>query len=166
MKTRDLTLISASAAVISVCAWISIPSAVAFSMQLFGIFCSLFLLGGKRGLVSLLVYVLLGCAGLPVFSGFSGGLGVLFGPTGGFIPGFLAAGLVMWALEKHSRECIRAGAALVVIYLFGSVGYWLYAGGSFAAALLVCVVPYIIPDVLKLCLAHLAAGRLKKLLKI
>lgn len=166
MKARDLTLISASAAVISVCAWISIPSAVAFTMQLFGIFCSLFLLGGKRGTLSVLIYVLLGCAGLPVFSGFSGGFGVLFGPTGGFIPGFLAAGLVMWALEKYSCACVRAAAALAAVYLFGSIGYWLHAGGSFAAALLVCAVPYVVPDVLKLCLAQLAAGRLKKLLKI
>lgn len=166
MKARDLTLISVLAAVMAVCAWIAIPAAVSFTMQVFGVFCALFLLGGKRGFFAVLVYVLLGAIGLPVFSGFGGGFGVLLGPTGGFILSFPAAALVMWALENRLSVIWSAAAALALIYITGTVWFWLFTGGSLAPAILVCAAPYILPDAAKLALAYFAAGRLKKTLKI
>ena len=90
MKTRDLTLIAVFAAVIAVCAWISIPAAVPFTLQTLGIFLAVGLLGGRRGTISVGVYLLLGAVGAPVFSGFNGGIGYLLGATGGYLLGFLA----------------------------------------------------------------------------
>lgn len=89
-KTRDIVFIGIFAALIAICSWISIPTTVPFTLQTMGVFTAVGLLGGKRGSLAVLVYILLGLVGLPVFAGFSGGVGVLFGTTGGYIIGFLA----------------------------------------------------------------------------
>ena len=93
-KALDLAYIALMAALIALCAWISVPlGPVPFTMQTFGIFAALGLLGGRRGTLAFLIYLLLGIVGLPVFSGFSAGAGVLFGATGGYLLGYLAAAL-------------------------------------------------------------------------
>ena len=91
LETRDLVLIAQCAAMMTVCSWISVPAAVPFTMQTFGVFMAIGLLGGKRGTAAVAVYLLLGAAGLPVFSGFTGGIGHIVGPTGGYPIGFMAA---------------------------------------------------------------------------
>lgn len=98
-KALDLAYIALMAALIALCAWISVPlGPVPFTMQTFGIFAALGLLGGRRGTLAFLSYLLLGIVGLPVFSGFSAGAGVLFGATGGYLLGYLAAALLFWGL--------------------------------------------------------------------
>ena len=77
------------AVVIAICSWISIPTVVPFTLQTFAVFLAVAILGGKRGTLSVIVYVLLGADGLPVFSGFKGGFGVLLNTTGGYIIGFI-----------------------------------------------------------------------------
>ena len=88
-KTYDLAYIAIFAVLIAICSWISIPAAVPFTLQTFGVFIAVGVLGGKRGSLSVLVFILLGAIGIPVFANFSGGIGVLAGPTGGYIIGFL-----------------------------------------------------------------------------
>ena len=88
MKTIDLAYMALGAVIIAVCSWISIPTVVPFTLQTFAVFSVLGLLGGKRGTISVLIYILLGAVGVPVFAGFSGGFGVILGPTGGYIIGF------------------------------------------------------------------------------
>ena len=88
------------AVVIAICSWISIPTVVPFTLQTFAVFLAVAVLGGKRGTLSVIVYVLLGAVGLPVFSGFKGGIGVLLNTTGGYIIGFIFSALLMWAFEK------------------------------------------------------------------
>lgn len=166
MKAREITLISVFAALTAVCAWISIPAPVSFTLQTFGVFFALYLLGGKRGFLSVLVYVLLGCVGLPVFSAFRGGLGVLLGPSGGFIIGFLAAALVMWALENRISKLWCSISALSAVYVLGCLWYGLYSGESLSVVFTVCVLPHVLPDILKLWLANIAAKRLDKQVKM
>ena len=84
-KTYDLVYISMFTVLIAICSWISIPAAVPFTLQTLGVFLAVGILGGKRGTMAVLVYILLGAIGIPVFAGFSGGIGVLTGTTGGFI---------------------------------------------------------------------------------
>ena len=72
-KLTDMILIGLFAALIAVCAQIQIPAAVPFTLQTFAIFLAVGLLGGKRGTVSVVIYILLGMVGLPVFAGFKGG---------------------------------------------------------------------------------------------
>ena len=81
VKALDLIYIAIGAALISICSWISIPTAVPFTLQTFAVFLVLLLLGGERGTIATLIYILLGAVGVPVFAGFSGGVGILFGST-------------------------------------------------------------------------------------
>ena len=176
MKTRDLTLIAVFAAVITVCAWISIPAAVPFTLQTLGIFLAVGLLGGRRGSAAVLVYILLGAAGLPVFAGFTGGVGILLGPTGGYILGFLFMALVYWLGERRAGGALKGTAALLLLglllcYAFGTA--WFMAVYSMntgpiglAAALAWCVLPFIVPDLIKLALALLLVRNLSKHLKL
>ena len=117
MKTRDLSLIAVFAAVIAVCAWISIPAAVPFTLQTLGIFLAVGLLGGRRGTISAAVYLLLGAVGAPVFSGFNGGIGYLLGATGGYLLGFLAMAAVMWGLTAALGDGPPAMALAMVLGL-------------------------------------------------
>ena len=97
-KTYDLAYIAIFAVLIAICSWISIPATVPFTLQTFAVFMAVGLLGGKRGTIAVLTYVLLGAIGVPVFAGFSGGVGALLGNSGGYIVGFIFSALVMWAI--------------------------------------------------------------------
>ena len=99
-KTYDIVYIAVFAVIMAICSWISIPTTVPFTLQTFGVFIAVGILGGKRGTLAVLVYIILGAIGVPVFSGFTGGVGILVGTTGGYIIGFLFSALVMWLMEK------------------------------------------------------------------
>ena len=160
--TRKLTRCALFAAMMALCAWIGVPLGhTVFTMQTFGVLLALGLLGGKRGTVSILCYLLLGAAGLPVFSGFRGGIGAILGPTGGYLWGFLATGLVFWLIEKWSRPVAMA-AGIAACYACGTVWYMNYTGGALAAVLAQTVLPYLIPDAVKLILALRLTRRLKR----
>lgn len=167
-KTQILTRTAMGAVIIALCAWISIPAAVPFTLQTFGIFLVLAVLGPRQGTVSILVYILLGLIGLPVFAGFSGGPGALIGPTGGYILGFALIGVVCLLTEKlplpgTARLIFGSLVGLAVCYGFGTLWFIQVAamGGkvyNLPAVLGMCVVPFILPDCIKLVLA-LAVGR-------
>ncbi|MEQ2442087.1 biotin transporter BioY [Pseudoflavonifractor sp. CLA-AP-H29] len=170
MKTRNLVLTGVMAALLAVCAWISIPTTVPFTLQTMGVFLAVGLLGGKLGSLAVGVYLLLGAVGLPVFSHFTGGIGALASTTGGYLLGFLLIALVMWAAEAllGKGPLVYLGSAVVglaVCYLFGSVWFlYLYSAGGASADMLTvlgwCVFPFIVPDLIKLALAFALARRL------
>ena len=174
-KAYDLVLIALFAALMALCAWVTVPYAVPFTMQTFGVFLALLLLGGKRGTICMVVYLLLGAVGLPVFSGFRGGVGALVGSTGGYLVGFIVSALLMWALSgfaRKSRWTLVASMALslAACYAFGTAWFVIVsvrAGKAMTvgAALSMCVLPYIVPDAAKLWLACVLARRLKKFVK-
>ncbi|MDO4529372.1 MAG: biotin transporter BioY [Lachnospiraceae bacterium] len=175
MKTIDLAYMALGAVIIAVCSWISVPTTVPFTMQTFAVFCILGLLGGKRGTISILVYILLGAVGVPVFAGFSGGFGIIIGPTGGYIVAFVLMGLLYWLIEvlfgtKLYIRIIAMLAGLLVCYAFGTAWFMVvYARQtgpmSLGAALASCVVPFIVPDLIKMALALLITSRVGKYLK-
>lgn len=175
-KTRNMVYIAMFAVLISICSWISIPSAVPFTMQTFGIFLAVAVLGGKRGSLAVLVYLLLGLVGVPVFAGFSGGIGCLAGTTGGYIVGFQLTALVMWAMEvmlgkKNWVLFVSMVLGTAACYAFGTVWFmYVYARTTGAiglgTALGWCVIPYIIPDLLKAALALALRGRLCRAIRI
>ena len=168
MSVRDLSRAALFAALMALCAWISIPAPVPFTLQTFALFLAPGLLGGRLGAAAVGAYLLLGAFGLPVFAGFSGGIGALLGPTGGFLLGFLPAALVMWGAEAalgRSEPVFLASAVLGqgLCYLFGSAWYAFgYAGGAagLPAALSACVLPFLLPDAAKLALAFALRRRL------
>ena len=164
---RSMVLCGMFSALIALCAWLSIPAGhIAFTMQTFGVFLALEVLGGKWGTVSILIYLLLGMAGAPVFAGFQGGLYPLVGPTGGFLWGFLLAGAVYWAAEKLCKP-LGVILGMLVCYFCGCWWFQTYAlTGGFRAAAVQCVVPYLIPDGIKLTLARSLAKRLRRHIKM
>lgn len=162
MKLQNLVRCGCCAALMAVCAWLAVPVGdAAFTMQTFGVFLTLLLLGGGKGTASCVVYLLLGAVGLPVFSGFQGGLGVLFGPTGGYLWGFLVLCLCFWTLKKPLGDLVAMVFGLVLCYACGTIWFFVAYGGSFWAVLLKCVVPYVIPDGVKLFLALTLRKRLR-----
>ena len=171
LTVKHMVQCSICAALLAISAWISIPMPqVSFTMQSFAVFFTLGLLGGRLGVISLLIYLVMGAVGLPVFSGFRGGLGVLLGVTGGYIWGFFLAGLVYWAVTAifGQRFRSRLGAmilAMAVCYLCGTCWYQQVYGGSLWAVISVCVLPYLIPDGVKIALAISLADRLKRFVK-
>ena len=173
LRTLDLAYIALFSVLIAISSWLSIPFPVPFTLQTFAVFLTLMTLGGQRGFYAVLVYLLMGAAGLPVFSGFQGGFGVFLGATGGYLTGFLASAFLYRILtSKHtspSRTVIAALAGLLTCYSIGtlwfSVGYASESVAGIRAALLLCVVPYVIPDLVKLALAFVLSRRLKQYLK-
>ncbi len=166
---RTISYIALGAAVIALSALITVPFAIPFTLQSFGVFAVLLLLGGKKGLLAVVGYVALGLVGLPVFSGFQGGVGVLFGPTGGFICGFVVAALIYWLCEavlggRPWAKITAVSLGMLACYALGSLQYCIYVGDiGFFAALSACVLPYILPDALKLFLAFKAAKLIPKI---
>ena len=164
---RELVLSAFFAALTAVCSWISIPAAVPFTLQTFAVFLTLLLLPARQGILAIAVYLLLGTAGLPVFSGFRGGPSVLFGPTGGYLTGFLLTGLVALIFEKlrwtgFPLKLCGLALGLLLCYTAGTVWFVLtYTAGpmTVGTALSLCVLPFLIPDGIKLALAALIARR-------
>ncbi len=175
MKTKDMAYIALMAVLMSVCSWLSVPAAIPFTMQTYAVFTALLLLGGRRGSIAVAVYIALGAVGLPVFSGFAGGVGKLMGPTGGYIIGFVFTGLCYWLFErlfgdKLWAKLIGLALGLAVCYVFGTVWFvQVYSATkpiSYASALGICVFPFVLPDIAKMALAVLTERVLKKHINI
>ena len=174
-KVLDLVYIAIGAALIAICSWISIPTAVPFTLQTFAVFFVLLALGGERGTLATLVYVLLGAVGVPVFAGFSGGIGILLGNTGGYIIGFLFTGLIYILFTKFFKKnivmkVVALVLGLAVCYAFGTAWFMhVYMKSSGEVGLLTvlgwCVFPFIIPDLLKLALAVVISKRIEPVIK-
>lgn len=176
MKARNMALCAQFAALLAVCAWIAIPVGdTVFTMQTFGVFLALGLLGGKRGTAAIFVYLALGAVGLPVFTGFRGGIGALVGITGGYLSGFLLSGLVYWLVTglwggSGKVRLLAMVAGLLVCYAFGCLWYrfgYVENGKPLGIVMIFvkCVLPYLLPDGCKLALAFYLTGRLKRFIK-
>ena len=171
-KTRDIVYMSVFTAMISICSWISIPANIPFTLQTMGVFTTVGLLGGKRGTLTVLTYILLGAIGIPVFAGLTGGVSVLLGTTGGYIIGFLLSALLMWGIETimGRNQIVLAFsmiAGLIVCYVFGTAWFMMiYTQHSgvigLSTVLGLCVIPFIIPDLIKIGVALFLTNRLKK----
>lgn len=171
-KLKRLILISLFTALIAVSSFITIPSPVPFTLQTLGIFCTLTILGGRSGTIAVLIYIFIGLTGLPVFSGFSGGPGHLLSATGGYITGFVLCALTYWLITHFSHKPWSQTAGLLsglfVCYTTGTLWYaFVYLGDitliSLSSAFIVCVVPFIIPDIIKMLVAVIISRRLQKL---
>ena len=174
-KIKDIVLIALFSAIIVVCSFITIPAVVPFTLQTFAVFLCLNVLGARKGVISIFIYIFLGVIGLPVFSGFNGGIGALLNVTGGYIVGFIFSALIFWvitsAFNKKTREIIKIIASfsgLIGCYIFGTLWYvlsYIKNGDtiSFISALTICVLPFIIPDILKIILSVAISEKITKL---
>ncbi len=172
--TRELAMIAMGAALIAVCSWIAVPAAIPFTLQTFAVCLVTALFGLRMGLWTVAVYLLLGAVGVPVFSGFKGGLGALLGATGGYLAGFLFTALVVGlAVDQFGRKLpvliVSMVLGILLCYTFGTAWFVLvYSRSSgpigVGTALGWCVLPYLLPDAVKIALATLLVGRLYPIL--
>lgn len=171
-RTKDVALCGLFVALITICSWISIPLTVPVTMQTFAIFLCAGLLGTKRGLIATLCWILMGTIGVPVFAGFQGGPQVIMGPLGGYILGFVVTILIVGiTCEKIGRKPLVMGISmfigLVLCYAIGTVWFmYMYAQSAgpigIGATLSMCVLPFVIPDLVKLVIAVFLAKRLER----
>ncbi|MGN0160865.1 MAG: biotin transporter BioY [Lachnospiraceae bacterium] len=177
LKTLDIAYIGMFVALMAICSWISIPTpwGISFTLQTFAVFAAIAVLGLGRGFLAVLVYIIIGAVGVPVFAGFSGGFGALMGTTGGYIIGFLASAVVTGLVLKFGGKKVYMMAiamllGLVVCYAFGTVWFMVvYARTNAAVGLMTalswCVFPYVIWDVLKIALAILLEKRVGRFIR-
>ena len=166
-RTAGPVRVALSVALMAVCAWIQFPMVIPVTMQTFAVLTVSCLLGPRQGVLAVLVYLLLGLIGVPVFSGFQGGGAVLFSATGGYLTGFLFTAAITGALSRNPGRLVSAMVlGQAVCYLFGTLWFSsVYAAGTgFGAALQLCVLPYLLPDALKIALAVPVVRRVRPLL--
>ncbi len=170
LSVEELTRIALSVALLAICSWISVPLMIPVTLQTFAVCLITALLGLKSGLWAVSAYILLGAAGLPLFSGFRGGPAALLGTTGGYIAGFLFTALAVGLGGKRFGRRLPALLLSMVLgvllcYAFGTAWFMMvYTRNSGPVSLGVvlswCVLPYLIPDGIKILLAALLARRL------
>ncbi len=162
LPAAAVALCGVMAALLAVSSWISVPFApVPFTLQTLAVLVTGGLLGRLWGPVSVLVYLLIGLVGVPVFAGFQGGPGTLFGPLGGFLFGFVLAAFIMGSATDLARRrglraksslvilCLGAAAAALAIYLPGLPWLMASTGLPLSKALSAAFFPFLIPDALK-----------------
>ena len=169
IRVKDMVLTALMAAVLCVMSpWSLNIGPVPVSLSLFAIYLTLHLLGWKKGTVAVLLYILIGLVGIPVFSNFTGGPGKLFGPTGGFILGYIPMALLTGLLLDFIYEKTKGIKALIltvigsfvctwVLYLLGTLWYMFSAGVTFLSAMSITVLPFLLIDLLKNILAAVIA---------
>ncbi len=163
-----ITAVSLMTALMAAASMVSVPLTVPVTLQTLAFYLSLLLVGGRLTAVSTLVYLALGAVGVPVFSGFGAGVGRLFDSTGGFLFGLLIAALLFWALERPAGKWISLGVSVCAIYLCGTLWYalvYLDGLGSLGAAAAVCVLPFLLPEALKLAAAIAVSRRLAPIIR-
>ncbi len=168
--TRAMVFCAMCVALMAVCAQIAVPLPIPFTMQTFAVFTAICLLDMKWAVFSIICYITMGGLGLPVFAGFKGGAQAVFGPTGGYMIGFVFAALLSGMLyrrtNRFSGRLLSLCAGLAVCYLFGTVWFMaVYSNDiSLWSALMTCVIPFVIPDIIKAVLAILISDKLRSFL--
>ncbi len=165
----NMATVSMCVALISLFSWIYIPFAINITLQALAIFIISSVFKPKISLSAVLIYILLGVCGLPVFSGFGAGVGTLFGPTGGYILSFAAFPLIIYIFTRNkptsaSLKFIGMSVSLVFSYVLGTLWYYIsFASKSditFTQLLCICVLPFLITDIIKILIAVTVSQRL------
>lgn len=172
MKTIDMVLCSIFAAIMCVFSMITIPiGVVSITLAVFGVMLTALTLGTRRAVISIALFILIGSIGLPVFSGFKGGISVLFGPTGGYITSYIFMALTVGLLTKKLPtnktaaffiKILACLAGLIVCYAFGTLQFIFLQSVNITQALWLCVIPFIPFDIVKIICAITISDVIKR----
>jgi hypothetical protein len=170
MSTKNISIIALMSAIICILAPISIPlgfTDIPISLGLFAILITAYVLTPTQAVISVLIYILLGSFGLPVFSKYTGGIGVLFGPTGGYIIGYLATvSISSYIIHKFPGNILYQAISLVIgvilCYLLGTIWFSMQKVMPFSKALILCVFPFIPADILKIIISIFIGNEINK----
>jgi len=168
-SVQKMAIIALMTAVLCILAPISIPvfiSPVPVSLGVLAVYLTAYVLSPLDATISVIIFILLGTFGLPVFSGYSGGLSKLVGPTGGYIIGFLFT-VYISSLFIHMKkgiifDVIGMITGLALCYILGTIWFSYQQGKGFIASLLLCVVPFLIGDAIKIIVAVILGTQLNK----
>lgn len=165
---RSIAEISIFTALLAILSQFVIPMTVPITLQSLGVMLACMILGGKRAMAAICAYIALGAVGVPVFSFFGGGIGVLTGPLGGYIFGFLAVTFTVWlfehlSLERGASRAIGCVVGLLPCYFLGALQYGFTSSSplSLSEILKICILPFVIPDILKAFIAFFIFNRIK-----
>ena len=167
-STIKYTMCALFVAFISICSQIAIHiGPIPISMSLLAIFMAGLILGMKYGTLSVIVYILLGITGIPVFAGAKGGFAVILGPTGGFLIGYiLCTFIVGFVAERFNNKkiyiVIGMVISVVVCYIPGVLWYCFITGNTFEMSLKLCVIPFIPGDVIKIIISLILYSKISK----
>ena len=166
MKTRDIVLIGVFAAMICVFAPFSVPvGPIPISLASFAVYIAS-ALGAKKGCAAVGIYILIGALGLPVFSGFSGGISKIAGLTGGYIIGYMFCALLSGIIieragNKKSAYPMAFIIGTAILYAFGTAWFMIQSGNGLYESLLACVIPFLIGDAVKITAASVIVYRMR-----
>ena len=168
LKTR--ILIALFSVILLICSRISIPYVIPFSLQSLGIFLTLGILGGKRGLLSILIYLALGLIGIPISATGEAGINLFLTPTAGYLIGWILCGILFWIIEtkfgnRNKTRIIAFSIGTIVCYIVGTIWFVLICTHnnttiSVWTALCYCVFPFILFDIIKLLIANAITNKL------
>ena len=176
-QTRSVAFCGLCVAIMAVSAWITVPlGPVPFTLQIFAMVFAILVLPPKEAVASIAIYLLMGAVGIPVFSSMRGGIGVIAGPTGGFLWGYLVGVLVVVAflklvervgVERSARiDFAAAFLFLAVCYLTGWMQLATVAQMGLAAAFATAIAPFIIVDAIKIAAAVAVARAVRKAMRL
>lgn len=166
----EITTCALFAALMCIFGPMSVPiGPVPISLTNLVIYIAVYLLGARGTTISYIVYLLLGMAGLPVFSGYQGGIGKLAGPTGGYLIGFILMAIVSGLALKYSKVNVYLTAVGMVVgtliaYLFGTAWFVHQMQCEWGYALSVCVYPFVVFDLIKIVIASFVGSAVRKAL--
>ncbi len=164
---KSITLCAIFTAILAVCAQIVIPapSGVAITLQTFGVALCGAALGAGRGTVSVIVYLLLGLVGAPIFSSFTGGAAILIGPTGGFLIGFIPLCLfcgVCCYVNRKVLKVILPAIGLLICHALGVIMFTVVNGTELWYAITTVSLPYLFKDAVSIGVAFFVGGRISR----
>ena len=168
LSTKNLVLTALVSALMCVLAPLSIPiGAVPISLSLFVVFMTAYILDENLAVLSVVIYILLGAVGLPVFAAYKSGIAVLTGPTGGYIIGYIpAVYITALAIKKfYSNKFMQIFAMIIglfICYIIGTLWFSLSMNKTFIESLYICVFPFIIVDLIKIILAFILGNAVRK----
>lgn len=177
MKKRinEIAIIGISVILISISSWIEIPLIIPFTLQNLMVFLLIGVFGFKISLFSIIVYLIIGIIGVPVFSGFQGGLAGLLNYTGGFLVSFIFIPIIFKIFgnilkNEKTNYIVSTAFSLLLMYIIGAIWFYIvYINNndsvSFIYSLTFSVIPFIIPDILKAVIAYYLIKKMKIIIK-
>ena len=160
MKIKDLTRIALLVAIMIICSYLTVPFAIPFTLQVLGVFLAVLVLGKNKGSFAILIYLLLGICGVPVFSGMKGGLTAFLTPAGGYLISFLISGYITgFIFGKTGKAFFSCFSGLVICYICAYL--WCFMFYPVDGIFLTMIAPFIIPDIIKISIAVYISNKLK-----
>ncbi len=165
-KIKKIAVTAIFTAVIAASAWISVftPFGINLTLQMFAVCLAGFVLGAKWGAAATAAYLAIGAAGLPVFSAFTGGAGVLFGVSGGFLWGFLLTAVLCGIAGKTNKRFLKYLFMILSVLLCHTIGvtqFCIVSGNNLLVAFLTASLPFLVKDIILVFLAKIISKKIK-----